>query len=313
MTLHPQAQAWLAAAATAPGPGEPGYDLAADRQAYAAAGLERLDGADAAGDELDRVVDVDADGVPARLYLPRPGAPVVVHLHGGGWVVGDLDSHDAVCRLLAARSGSAVLAVDYRRAPEHPWPAALLDAEAAAAWVRREAPALEVDAARMAVLGDSAGGALAAAVALRAREREALEGTPSPYAAQVLVYPAVDARCASGSHGSQRHGLTRERMLWYWDAYVPQPADRLRPDVSPALATDLAGLPPAAVVTAEHDPLRDEGEDYAARLAAAGVPVVATRWLGMVHGFWRRPAAFPDAAPAAVDAVAAFLRSRLGG
>lgn len=247
----------------------------------------------------------------AALDAPAPGepgfdlaaAPVVVHLHGGGWVQGDLDSHDAVCRLLAARSGASVLAVGYRLAPEHRYPAALEDAETAVAWLRREGRTLQVDPRRLALLGDSAGANLAAALAIRARHR----GT-SPYVLQVLVYPCLDPRLATVSAATEVGGLTASEMRWYWQSYAPSDLDR--PDVSPTESEDLAGLPAALVLTAEHDPLRDEGEDYAIRLAAAGVPVTATRWLGMVHGFWRRPATF-DAAVAAVEHVAAAVARAL--
>ena len=255
------------------------------------------------GDEVAYVADLDAGGVPCRLYRPRPGAPVVVHLHGGGWVAGDLASHDAVCRLLAARSGAAVLAVDYRLAPEHPYPAALEDVETVVGWLQAHAASYDVSARRLVALGDSAGGNLAAAVVLRARD--AL-GPGSPWAGQVLVYPALDATCAAASHRTESNaGLGAREMGWYWQAYVPSEQDRRRADVSPAAAEDLVGLPAALVLTAEHDPLRDEGEDYAARLAAAGVPVVAHRVLGMLHGFWRRPLTF-EASVSAVDAAAGF-------
>lgn len=295
MTLHPQAVNFLGGLDDEPGPGEAGFDLAAARREMAAAPPARL----GAGDEVAHVMDVDADGVACRLYRPRPGAPVVVHLHGGGWVLGNLDSHDAVCRLLAARSGAAVLAVDYRLAPEHPYPAALEDAETALAWLRREGASLEVDPRRLAVLGDSAGANLAAALAMRARDRGA-----SPFALQALVYPCLDPRLDTVSAATELGGLTASEMRWYWHSYAASALHRA--DVAPAAAEDLAGLPAAVVLTAEHDPLRDEGEDYASRLAAAGVPVTATRWLGMVHGFWRWPATF-DASVAAVEHVAAAV------
>ncbi|RJK97107.1 alpha/beta hydrolase [Vallicoccus soli] len=299
--LHPQSAA-LAAAADGPGPGDEGFDLAAARRAMSGDAPPPVP-----GDAVALVADVDADGVRCRLYRPREGAPVLVHVHGGGWVVGDLESHDAVCRSLAARSGCAVLAVDYRLAPEHPWPAALEDVEAAVAWLRREGRAHGVDPGRLALTGDSAGGGLVAALALRARDA----GGPT-YALQVLVYPVLDARRGGASYAQEGNGALRPaEMAWYWDAYAPPGVDRARPDVSPSAAADLAGLPPALVLSAEHDVLRDEAEDYAARLALAGVPVAATRWLGTAHGFFRRPATM-DAASAAVDQVAAAVRRALG-
>ncbi len=297
--LHPQSAA-LVGSADSPSPGEDGFDLAAAR-----ADMLADPPAPAPQDAVEEVREVDADGVRCRLYRPRPGAPVLVHVHGGGWVMGGLDSHDAVCRALAARSASAVLAIDYRLAPEHPWPAALEDVETAVAWLQREGAAYGVDPGRLALLGDSAGGGLVAALALRARR-----GGPS-YALQVLVYPVLDARQGTASYASEGWaGLGAAEMAWYWDAYAPAGTDRTDPEVSPAAAGDLAGLPPALVLSAEHDVLRDEAEDFAARLAAAGVPVVATRWLGTAHGFFRRPAAV-DAASAAVDHVALALRRAL--
>lgn len=301
----PEARAQLAAA-TGPGPGDPGFDLAATRAAMAAAPPARL----GAGDDVEHVVDVEAGGVPCRLYRPRAGARVVVHVHGGGWVTGDLESHDALCRLLAARSGLAVLAVDYRLSPEAVWPAALEDVETAVGWLAAHAEELGVRADRLAVLGDSAGGTIAAAVAMRARDRGG-----SPYALQVLVYPVLDAAMRERSYAGSSvagHGLSAEGMAYYWDAYAPsETVDRSNPEVSPYALSDLTGLPATVVLTAENDPLRDEGEAFAARLAEAGVPVVATRHLGVVHGFWRRPTQYA-ASVAAVDQVAAALARALG-
>lgn len=302
MVLHPDAVAFLDAGDDGePGPGDRGFDLAAARRDTSSSPPARL-GRD---DDVAHVVDLDAGGVPCRLYRPSPGAPVLVFLHGGGWVVGDLDSHDAVCRLLAARSGAAVLAVGYRLAPEHPFPAALEDAETAVRWLRDHAAELYLVANRVAVVGDSAGGNLAAGLVRRARDRD---GGDSPYVLQALVYPCLDPRLQTPSAATESGGLTAAEMRWYWDVYAP--ADPPHPDAAPGLADDLAGLPAALVLSAEHDPLRDEAEDYAARLAAAGVPVVAVRSLGMVHGFWRRPAVFA-ASETAVDLVAAEVRRAL--
>jgi acetyl esterase len=304
MAIHPQARTFLEALAAdpSPRPGAPGFDLAAARLATHELAPPRF----GHGDEVADVLDLDADGVACRLYRPRRGAPIVVHLHGGGWVVGDLESHDAVCRLLAARSGAAVLAVDYRLAPEHPYPAAVEDCERTVDWLVSNGPSLDVDPTRLAVLGDSSGGNLAAALALRARDR----GGPS-YAMQVLIYPVLDAATDSPSFDApDGQGLDASEMRWYWSAYAPDASTRKRPDCSPTRAANLAGLPPALVITAEYDVLRDEDESYAARLAEAGVPVAATRWLGMIHGFWRRPTVF-DASVAAVDHVAAALSRAL--
>lgn len=223
--------------------------------------------------------------VPLRLY--RPGAverpPVLLYCHGGGWVVGGLDSHDSVVAELAAGAGCAALAVDYRLAPEHRWPAQLDDAWTALAWLLDEAGSLGLDTSRLVVAGDSAGGQLAAALALRARDA----GGP-PLAGQVLIYPALGLHLAEPERtpAPDGPGLTAADMAAYRQALFggPEPLDPL---AHPLLAGDFAGLPPAVLVTAEHDPLRDDAAAYAERLAAAGVPVEHRRVGGLVHGCLR--------------------------
>jgi acetyl esterase len=258
------------------------------------------------GPRLSRVRDVDAAGVPCRLYVPDDGnpGPVVVFLHGGGWVLGDLETHDGLCRLLADRSGCAVLAVDYGRAPEHPYPAAFEDLERAVDWLRGSGAArYGLDVTRLAIAGDSAGGHLAAVGARRARDRG------QPYAYQLLVCPVIDPSMRYPQLDA--YGLDRAEMRFFWDAFAPPgQVDREHPDLSP-LNTDLTGLPPAMVITAEYDVLRDEGEAYAAALAAAGVPTVAVRYLGLNHNFLRKLAIF-DAAPLAVAQAAEAVRRALG-
>jgi acetyl esterase len=256
------------------------------------------------------VVDVNADGVPCRLYDPRNshGAPVLVYLHGGGWVSGGLATADAACRRLADRSGCAVLSVGYRLAPEAQWPAAILDAETAVAWLRANADAHGVDASRLAIGGDSAGGNLAAVLARRARDAGA------PFAFQLLVYPVTDAVSGATSlpdlTAGADSGLSGRDLVVYWDHYLPDGVDREDPDISPLHAESLAGLPPALVITAEYDVLRDEAEAYAHAMIEAGVPVVLTRYQGMVHSFFRMLGAF-DASPVAVDQAAAAVREAL--
>jgi acetyl esterase len=293
MTLHPQSLEFLASQPAQPGVDSAGFGLAQVHARRAEARRAAL--AEPRG-RVAHVADLDADGVPVRLYRPRAGAPIVLHLHGGGWVFGDLESHDRFCRAFVASTGWAVLAVDYRRAPEHPYPAPLDDCEAAGGWLREHSRQLDVDASRLVVMGDSSGANLAAGLAVR---------HPDWFALQVLVYPCLDPSGSTPSYREESAGLTGGEVEWFWSQYVPAQGDRGRPDVAPALA-DLRGLPAAVVLTAEHDPLRDEGEAYAARLAEAGVRVVATRWQGMVHGFWRMPHHF-DAARAAVGLVAVAM------
>jgi acetyl esterase len=260
-------------------------------------------------EEVDEVVDILIPGpggdLPVRVYRPRSTGllPGLVWFHGGGWVVGDLDTHDPVCRAIANRGPCVVVAVDYRLAPEHPFPAALEDAWVATEWVAEEALSLGIDATRIAVGGDSAGGNLAAAVAQHAR-RGAL-----PVALQVLVYPVTDHDFESESYERLGTGLnlTRAKMEWYWSQYLGKD-DGTHPDASPLRASDLADVAPALVLTAELDPLVAEGEAYAARLRAAGVEVSATRFDGMIHGFIRMPALVDDA-ERAIDAIAAALRA----
>jgi acetyl esterase len=236
----------------------------------------------------DLRVDGETGPLDARLYVPstRLGAapfPTLLFLHGGGWVYGDLDSHDAACRHLAEQSGVQVLAVDYRRAPESPFPAAAHDAIAAYRWLVDHAEEVDADPARLAVGGDSAGGNLSAIVAVAA----AREGLPLAF--QLLVYPATDfsRRSRSRELFGQGFFLTEEFMDRCTDWYVPDVADRTDPLASPLLATDLPdGLAPAHVVTAGFDPLRDEGEAYADLLAEHGVPVTRARYASMIHGFF---------------------------
>lgn len=239
------------------------------------------------GPEMGRVemlaIPSGAGDISARLLVPQQGARgLLVFYHGGGWVIGTLDEYDALCRKIAERSSCAVAMVDHRLAPEHRYPAAVDDCYAATAWLAARVEEIARPGAPLIIGGDSAGGNLAAAVALRARER----ATPA-IALQLLIYPVLDADLDRPSYLDPENQplLTRADMAWFWDHYVPDPNRRLEPEASPLRAADLAGLPPAVVLTAEHDVLRDEGEAYAARLAEAGVPVDARRYAGQAHGF----------------------------
>lgn len=230
----------------------------------------------------------DAPDVPVRVYRPSEAAgtvPTVIYYHGGGWVVGSIETHDRLCREMCAASGAVVVSVDYRLAPEHPFPAAFEDAFTATWWAADQIGSLGGDADRLLVAGDSAGGNLAAAVCLQARD----QGRPK-IARQLLIYPIVDHDFDRPSYRDRADGyfLTRRTMEWFWDHYVPHREDRDNPLASPIKADSLEGLPPALVITAEYDPLRDEGLEYAERLKAAGVAVDDTDYEGMIHGFLRR-------------------------
>ncbi len=292
MTLHPQSQALLD---TMAGGDEealtPEHVAQVRSEARAAAMAAKKIG-------LDHVEDLDADGVPCRLYRPRQGAPVALYVHGGGWVFHDLETHDAFCRYLAHETGWALLAVDYRRAPEHPFPAPLDDVQTAARWLRGHDREHRVDASFLPGIGDSSGANLIAGLCVR---------EPGALDFQALVYPPVDRRAVLPTE-LENTALDGPGMDEFWDAYAPGDLGD-HPEVSVVNATNLAEHPPAYVVTNEHDVLRDQAEAYAALLASAGVDVLAHRALGMVHSFWRQPEAF-DASRHTVTLVGALLDSR---
>jgi acetyl esterase len=252
------------------------------------------------------VIPVAGGTIPARLYAPAGSGPlpVMVHFHGGGWVYMDLGTHDGYCRTLANRSGCAVVAVEYRKAPEHPFPVPVEDCYAALKWVAANAARLGIDASRMGVVGDSAGGNLAAAVALLARDA----GGPA-LRLQVLTYPAVDATMSqpSISENASAPLLGRPQMEWFWKHYNSAKADQRDPRMSPLFAANLKGLPPAFVSTAEFDPLRDEGETYAGKLKSADVVVEYHRYGGVFHGFLLMSKIIPEAARL-IAAQAAFIK-----
>jgi acetyl esterase len=249
-----------------------------------------------------------AGGIPVRIYrhAASPPAPTLVFYHGGGWVLGTLDSIDPVCRALARRADCVVVSVDYRLAPRHPFPAPLDDAYAALEWVAEYAGSVGGDPDRVAVGGTSAGGNLAAATALRAREFDGPD-----VAAQALCYPITDFAFDTDSYDDHGDGplLTEADMRWFWDHYLRSPVDGHNPFASPLRADSLAELPPAVVATAGHDPLRDEGAAYATRLDDAGVDVDHRHYPELAHGFLSLTADV-DAADAAMDEVAASLRQR---
>jgi acetyl esterase len=261
------------------------------------------------GAVADRTLPSAREPIPVRIYSPATPAQrgALVYFHGGGWVIGDLDSHDETCRRLCSGAGLTVISVHYRRAPETTYPGAVEDCYAATCWTAENAAALGIDPHRIAVGGDSAGGNLAAAVALMARDR----GGPA-IRFQLLIYPVTDADFARASYRENGEGylLSRRGMQWFWDQYVPDLEQRREPYAAPLRAARLDGLPPALVQTAEFDPLRDEGEAYAEALRQAGVAVRMTRYDGLIHGFFGMQDAIPAARPALQEAIAA-LREHL--
>ena len=254
----------------------------------------------------DRTIPGPQGPIPIRLLAPAAdGAlPVLLYLHGGGWVTGNLDTHEVVCRGLANRAGCLVVAVDFRSAPDHRFPAAVEDSWAALEWVAGLADSLGGDASRLAVAGDSAGGNLAAVLALRARSR----GGPE-LRQQVLIYPVTDHDFDTPSYRTNATGyaLTRDGMRWYWDHYAPDAGRRGHPDASPLRAPDHTGVAPALIIVCEFDPLLDEGVAYAEALRHAGVPVRLIREEGMIHGYIRMPALISRARKS-WDDIAAALR-----
>jgi acetyl esterase len=270
--------------------------------------LAEAPGAVAAVD--DHQVPVDGDDITVRVYTPpgEPPFPALVYFHGGAFWLGDIDQPDTACRDLASRVRAVVASVDYRLAPEHPFPTPPEDCYSATVWASTHAPELGIDRDRIAIGGASAGGALAAAVALMARDR----GGPR-IAFQWLDIPVTDSHMDSDSFREFSEGylLTKAAMLEGWEFYVPDPAQRSNPYASPMHAADVSGLPPALVTTAELDPLRDEGEAYGRRLEAAGVPTIVRRYDGMIHGFGAFTGIL-EASRRCRDDVAAALREALG-
>ena len=307
--LHPQAQAFLDLLVAKNVP--PTYTLTPveARRLY----RERRFATQPDPADVAQARELSAEGphgpIPLRYYRPlgsKPATvlPVFVYYHGGGWVIGDLETHDTLCRELCNLSGCAVVAVDYRMAPEHRFPAAVDDALAAARWVHRQAASLGVDASRLAVGGDSAGGNLAAVTSITARDTGDL-----PIAFQLLIYPVTDMRRGHASHTSNGQGylLTRESLDYFHDHYIDAPKHDLDWRASPLLCDNLKGLPPALVLTAGYDPLRDEGLDYARALTASGNRASYICFEREIHGFMTMGRVL-DEAHTAVALCAAELR-----
>ena len=280
MPLNPEYQALLEQMAQLEGPPLVDLPVEAGRQMY------RTMQPEAPEIEVGAVLDTDADGVPVRVYQPvgEGPFPVVMMFHGGGWVIGDLTTADAQSREVCRQAEAVVVSVDYRLAPEHPFPAAINDCYAATRWAAQSADRYRGDPSRLALAGDSAGGNLAAVVAQMIRD-----GGGPAVSFQLLVYPVTDGvnfDTPSYHENGQDYMLTAESMHWFWNHYAPNARDRVNPYASPLLADNLADLPAALVMTAEYDPLRDEGEAYAEKLAKAGVEAEVVRCDGLIHGFF---------------------------
>lgn len=307
MPVHDQVQAFLQLLAAS---NLPPYEQSTVQQARdrmnAIAMLERP--ATPIAEVIDLRIPGPAKEIPLRIYrpIPSPNQPTLIYFHGGGWVVGSIESHDRLCRALASASGFQVISVDYRLAPEHKYPAAVEDAEATYRYVRAHAAELGVDSAQIYLGGDSAGGNLSAVVCQRARDLN----EPLPRG-QVLIYPATGSAHKTASHAEFADGylLTAGAMAWFASHYIEHPGQLRESSVSPAFAQDVSGLPPTFLLTAEFDPLRDEGEAYAQKLTAAGVPVSLRRYDGMIHGFLQL-SAMVSAATTAIEEIAGWLRAQ---
>lgn len=256
----------------------------------------------------NRTIPSPKGEIPVRIYTPKGQGPfpALIFYHGGGWVIGNLDTVDVPCRLLTNRANCVVISVDYRMAPEHKFPAAAEDAYAAFRWVVENGFLIQVDADRVAVGGDSAGGNLAAVVALMDKE-----STNPSLAFQLLVYPVTNHSYETESYQENADGylLTKDSMIWFWNHYLREKQDGQNPYASPLLAENLSGLPPALVITAEFDPLRDEGEAYVNRLKEAGVQVEHTRYNGMIHGFFWMPGVLEQGRKAIEQAANALTKA----
>lgn len=253
----------------------------------------------------NRCIPGPAGELPLRIYTPEGTGPfpLLVFFHGGGWVRCNLDTHDGQCRALANGGGCVVVSVDYRLAPEHKFPAAPQDCYAATSWVAQHAAELQGDGSRLAVGGDSAGGNLAAVVSQMARDQDG----PS-LIFQLLIYPATNFRAQTASMRENAEGyfLTRAEMTWFRNHYLRSAEDELDPKASPMLADNLSGLPPALIITAEYDPLRDEGEEYGRLLQVSGVSITVSRYEGMIHGFFALAGIIDRAGDATAEASAAL-------
>jgi acetyl esterase len=307
MPLDPQAQALLEQMKAMGFTYTPDLTVARARETLKAMQAVRPAGEPVAHVE-DRMIPGPAGEIPIRIYTPQGSGsfPVLVFFHTGGWMVGDLDTQDPLCRRITNRAGCIVVSVDYRLAPENPFPAAVEDGYAATQWVAAHAAEFRGDPSRIGVGGDSAGGNMATVVALMARDR-----SDPKLVFQLLLFPATDFRLSTPSMEelSEGYNVTKPQMIWIRDNYLPDMADWTNPLASPLLAADLSSLPAALLIYAEYDPLRDEAEAYARRLKEAGVPVKASRYDGMIHDF---PDLFEEPGNRALNEIASALRAAFG-
>ncbi len=306
MELDPEVRRYLAEVAERNPPGWETMPAEKARRMFAA-----LDERFGDREPVSHVRDVDLRGVPVRIYSCDDSGPsaCLIYFHGGGWVLGDRETHDALCRRIANRFACTVASVDYRLSPEHTYPAALDDCQTVLVELATRAEEFGIDAGRLGVAGDSAGGNLAAAVTLRNRDQS---GPPIRW--QWLIYPITDYQFETPSYHefASGFGLTRSAMMWFWDNYLAREADGRSAYASPLRAESFEGLPPALIITAEADVLRDEGEAYAERLSAAGVAVKMVRFPGMIHGFLHLAGVFTRA-HTALDELAETARQALNG
>ena len=307
MPLDPQVEAMIAQSVAAGAPHSNEVPPAQARENL----RKRAEEVNTPVEPVAKIVDMDFPGpagrIRLRVYTPEGKAPFpgLAYFHGGGWMLGDLDTHQLACSEIANRTPCVVVSVEYRLSPEHRFPAGLEDCYAATEWVAKNGEKLGIDTGRIAVGGDSSGGNLAAAVCLVARDRKGPR-----IAAQLLVYPVLDYNFDTKSYHDNAEGylLTRDVMIYFWDAYLEKASDRTNPYAAPLQARDLRGLPPAMMLTGEYDPLRDEGVAYTERLREAGVPVVARDYEGLVHGVWGHGPVIERARGIREEAVA-FLRA----
>jgi acetyl esterase len=306
MPLDPQVALYLQELAKMSAEPSPELSLAEQRRQSELAALEEAGEPETVATVADRTIPSPAGDIPLRIYTPEGDSPfpVLIYFHPGGWVFGSIVSSDPVCRALARHTPCIVVSVGYRLAPEHKFPAAPEDCYTATKWIASHAHEINADPQRIAVGGDSAGGNLTAAVTLMAQDRQG-----PALCFQIIIYGETDyyePGTASYTTYANGYGLTRDDMIWFWQQYLAHKEDATHPYASPLRAADLSNLPPALIITAEYDPVRDETELYARRLQESGVPVQLSRYNGMIHGFFRMFALFDQSKSALTEVTTAL-------